>query len=101
MLMLGVWADRNVPIVRFKISYPNGRSASPHFKIVTQTDGSVIFRFNEPISFNKGANLSWTSAIPFQAQISPIFEPENDAEKALLKARDYQFRLMKFKEAFE
>lgn len=101
MLILGFWVDRNVPITKFKISYPNGRVVSPSFRKVTQTDGSVVFKFNEPLSFRKGCHLSWISTASFEAQVSPVFEPENEMEKTQLKVGDYQFRLMKFKEAVE
>ena len=101
MLILGFWADRNVPITKFKISYPGGRVVSPPFKKVTQADGGVIFKFKEPLSFSKGCHLSWTSVASFEAQVSPVFEPENEIEKTQLKIGDYQFRLMKFKGAFE
>ena len=101
MLILGFWADRNVPIVKFKISYPSGKLVSPVVRKVPQSDGSVIFKFKEPLPFGKGCHLSWTSAASFEAQVSPVFEPENEIEKTQLKIGDYQFRLMKFKEAFE
>jgi len=97
MLMLGFWASRNVPIKKFKISYPDGKAVFPDFRKFEQPNGSVIFKFREPVPFLKGCKLSWISQTAFEANVSPIFQWETEAEKKLLQIDKYQLRLLQFR----
>lgn len=101
MLLLGFWVSRDVPIRKFRIGYPSGRVVNPPFKKFTQPQGDVIFKFREPIVFYKGCTFSWQSASPFEAEVSPVFEPQTSAEKKLLQIDKYQLRLMQFKKEVE
>ena len=101
MLILGFWASRNVPIRKFKITYPNGRVVYPKFRKFQQPDGSVIFKFREPVSFFKGSNLSWISSVPFEAKVSPVFQAETELEKKKLQIGDYRLRLLQFRREVE
>jgi len=99
--MLGFWASRNVPIRKFVISYPNGRKISPEFRKFVQSDGSVIFKFKEPVAFARGDKFSWISAVPFEAKVSPIFQAETEAEQKLLQIDHYKLRLLQFQKEVE
>lgn len=101
MLMLGFWASKSVPIKKFKISYPGGKVVFPKFKKFVQAGGDVIFKFDTSVIFYKGCNLSWISSTAFEAEVSPIFEPQIDAERKLLRVGKYQFRLLQFKKEVE
>jgi len=101
VLMLGFWANRNVPIKKFKISYPDGRAVFPQFRKFKQKDGSVIFKFKEPVAFAKGCNLCWISEVAFEANVSPIFQGENEVEMKLLQIDKYKLRLLQFQREVE
>lgn len=101
MLMLGFWTSKNVPIRKFRIKYPDGRVVNPTFRKFQQSKGDVIFKFESPVSFYKGCTFSWESSVPFEAKVSPVFEPETDVERKLLQIDKYQLRLMQFKKETE
>lgn len=99
--MVGFWASKDVPITKFRILYPNGKAVFPEFKKFQQPKGDVIFKFKEPVAFAKDCKFSWTSAVGFEAKVSPVFEPETEFEKKILQIDKYQFRLMQFKKEVE
>jgi len=99
--MLGFWASKNVPILKFKVAYPDGKAVFPEFRKFQQADGSVIFKFKEPVAFAKGCKFSWISATSFEANVSPIFQWETERERKLLQIEKYQLRLMQFKREVE
>lgn len=101
MLILGFWVSSNVPIRKFRIGYPNGRVVNPKFRKFQQSKGDVIFKFESPISFYKGCTFSWESSAPFEANVSPIFQAENEVEKKILQIDKYQLRLLQFKRETE
>jgi len=99
--MLGFWANKNVPIKKFKISYPDGKVVYPDFRKFQQRDGSVVFKFKEPVAFAKGCNLSWISETAFEANVSPIFQGETEQERKLLQIDNYKLRLLQFQREVE
>jgi len=101
LLILGFYASKNVPIRKFVISYPDGKRVSPEFRKFVQGDGSVIFKFREPVAFARGDKFSWISAVGFEAEVSPVFQAETEAEQKLLQIDKYQLRLLQFKKAME
>jgi len=101
MLMLGFWASRNVPIRKFRIKYSDGRVVNPRFKKFLQPKGDVIFKFENAIPFYKGCTFSWESSMPFEANVSPIFQAETEAEQKLLQIDNYKLRLLQFQKEVE
>jgi len=101
MLMLGFWASKNVPIKKFKITYPDGKIVYPEFRKFIQPKGDVIFKFKEPVAFAKGCKLSWISETAFEANVSPIFQAENKLDAKLLQIDKYQLRLLQFRKEVE
>lgn len=97
MLMVGFWSSKNVPIRKFKITYPDGKTVYPKFRKFEQPNGNVIFKFKDAVPFHVGCNFSWISTVPFEAKVSPIFEPETVLDKKLLKIDNYAMRLLQFK----